>query len=107
MAKGVPKSLIEAAACGRPIVTTNMPGCREIGRDGENALLVPPRNAVALAAAISRLADNPALRARLGAAGRRIAEQEFSDARVAAETLALWRAVLGGGTAGATVSNRT
>ena len=73
--EGVPKSLIEAAACGRPIVTTDMPGCREIGRDGENALLVPPRDAGALAAAISRLADDPALRARLGAAGRRIAEQ--------------------------------
>ena len=99
--EGVPKSLIEAAACGRAIVTTDMPGCREIGRDGENALLVPPRNAVALAAAISRLADNPALRARLGAAGRRIAEQEFSDARVAAETLALWRAVLAHGTVAA------
>ena len=96
--EGVPKSLIEAAACGRPIVTTDMPGCREIGRQGENALLVPPRDAGALAAAISRLADDPALRARLGAAGRRIAEQEFSDARVAAETLTLWRAVLAGGT---------
>ncbi|MCY4120448.1 MAG: glycosyltransferase family 4 protein, partial [Acidobacteria bacterium] len=96
--EGVPKSLIEAAACGRPIVTTDMPGCREIGRDGVNALLVPPRDAGALAAAISRLADDPSLRARLGAAGRRIAEHEFSDARVAAETLALWRAVLAGGT---------
>lgn len=97
--EGVPSSLIEAAASGRPIVTTDMPGCREIGRDGENALVVPARDAGALAAAISRLADDPQLRARLGAAGRRIAEQEFSDARVAAETLALWRAVLAHGTA--------
>ena len=96
--EGVPSSLIEAAACGRPIVATDMPGCREIARDGENALLVPPRDAGALAAAIGRLADDQPLRARLGAAGRRIAKQEFSDAQVAAETLALWRAVLARGT---------
>ncbi len=97
--EGVPKSLLEAAACGRPIVTTDTPGCREIGRHGENALLVPPRDTAALAAAIRRLIEEPDLRARFGAAGRRIVEREFSDAIVAAQTLALWRHVLAHGVA--------
>lgn len=92
--EGVPKSLIEAAACGRPIVTTDTPGCREIGRHGENALLVPARDATVLADAICRLADDADLRARLGAAGRRIAADEFSDRIVATQMLALWRSLL-------------
>ncbi len=76
--EGLPLSLLEAAACGRPIVATDVPGCREIARQGINALLVPPDDAQALADAIGQLATDAPLRARYGAAGRRLAESEFS-----------------------------
>ena len=92
--EGLPKTLLEAASCGRPIVAADVPGSREIARDGESALLVPPRDPAALAAAILRLADDLALRARLGAGGRRLVEREFSEERIAAATLALWRRLL-------------
>ncbi|MGC1467432.1 MAG: glycosyltransferase family 4 protein, partial [Pseudolabrys sp.] len=68
--EGLPKSLLEAAACGRPIVATDVPGCREIARDGINALLVPPDRPGALADAIARLAGDEGLRRRFGEAGR-------------------------------------
>ena len=93
-AEGLPKALLEAAACGRPIVAADVPGSREIARDGESALLVPPRNPAALAAAILRLADDPALRARLGAGGRHLVEREFSEDRITGATLELWRRLL-------------
>ena len=93
-AEGLPKTLIEAASCARPIVAADVPGSREIAREGESALLVPPRDPAALAASILRLADDPALRARLGAGGRRLVEREFSEERIAAATLALWRRLL-------------
>lgn len=88
--EGLPKSLVEAAACARPIVATDVPGCREIARDGENALLVPARDPAALAEALARLIADPGLRRRMGARGRAIAEAEFSLDRVVAETLALY-----------------
>ena len=93
--EGVPTVLIEAAASGRAIVTTDMPGCREVVRHGENGLLVPPRDPEALAQAIAVLLKDPALRARMGAGGREIAVQEFSEERVVRETLALYRELLG------------
>jgi glycosyltransferase involved in cell wall biosynthesis len=93
--EGVPKSLLEAAACGRPIVATDVPGCREIARPGVNGLLVPPGNADALADALATLAADPALRARFAAAGRKIVEAEFSDTRVGREIVALYRRLLG------------
>lgn len=89
--EGVPKSLIEAAACARPIVATDVPGCREIARNGENAILVPPRDPEALAAALCRLIDDPDLRRRLGARGREIAVAEFLLDRVIADTLDVYR----------------
>ncbi|RMD65445.1 MAG: glycosyltransferase family 1 protein [Alphaproteobacteria bacterium] len=92
--EGLPKSLIEAAACARPIVATDVPGCREIARHGENALLVPPRDAAALAEALARLIAEPALRRRLGARGRAIAEAEFALDSVIDQTLALYRTLL-------------
>jgi glycosyltransferase involved in cell wall biosynthesis len=92
--EGVPKVLIEAAACGRPIVTTNAPGCREIVRHGENGLLVPVRNSQALAEALRTLIENPALRKRMGNRGREIVVQEFSLARVVDETLRVYRDLL-------------
>jgi glycosyltransferase involved in cell wall biosynthesis len=90
--EGVPKCLIEAAASGRPIVAADGPGLREIVRDGETGILVPPRDPAALADAIARLARDPAARKAMGAAGRRLAEAGFGDRRVAAETIALYRA---------------
>jgi glycosyltransferase involved in cell wall biosynthesis len=93
--EGIPMSLLEAAACARPIVATDVPGCREIARDGVNALLVPPNDAVALADAIGRLAGDAELRRRFGAAGRRMAENEFSHIRIGQEVVALYRRLLG------------
>jgi glycosyltransferase involved in cell wall biosynthesis len=88
--EGIPKSLIEAAAAARPIVTTDAPGCREIVHHDDNGLLVPPRNASALADAIARLLVDPALRARMGARGRTRAEEEFGIDLVIRQTLALY-----------------
>ena len=93
--EGLPKSLLEAAACGRPIVATNVPGCREIARESVNALLVPPDNAQALADAITRLADDKELRRKFGEAGRRLVENEFSANRIGSETVALYDRLLG------------
>lgn len=89
--EGLPKSLIEAAAAGRPIVTTDVPGCREVVTDGDNGFLVPPRNADALAEALARLIANPGLRQEMGARGRIRAEQEFGLDAVIQQTLALYR----------------
>jgi len=97
--EGVPKGLIEAAACARPIVTTDIPGCREIVRDGVNGLLVAPRDAEALAAALRRLIEAPALRAELGAKGRELAVGEFSEQEVTGETLLVYDRLLAGPTA--------
>lgn len=92
--EGVPKVLIEAAACGRPIVATDVSGCREIARHEQNALLIPPNDTSALIAALKRLLDDPALRERLGAAGRLIAEREFSLQQVVRETFAVYDELL-------------
>jgi glycosyltransferase involved in cell wall biosynthesis len=93
--EGLPKSLLEAAACGRAIVATDVPGCREIARAGVNAILVPPDDATALAGANRRLAEDPALRREFGAAGRRMIEAEFSSATIGAQTVALYDRLLG------------
>jgi len=81
--EGLPKSLIEAAACGRAVVTTDVPGCRDAIEPNETGLLVPVRDARALADAIERLAEDAALRQSMGAAGRVLAEREFNIERVA------------------------
>ena len=93
--EGLPKSLLEAAAFGRPIVATDVPGCREIARQGINALLVPPDNADALADAIARLANDKDLRRKFGEAGRRLVESEYSAERVGANIVALYDRLLG------------
>jgi glycosyltransferase involved in cell wall biosynthesis len=92
--EGLPKSLIEAAACARPLVTTDMPGCREVVTDELDGLLVPPHDAVALAHAIARLIDSPALAARLGAAARAKALANFDERLVIERTLAVYRQLL-------------
>ncbi len=89
--EGLPKALIEAAACGLPIVATDVPGCRDVVRDGVEGVLVPARDADALARALRRLlADAPA-RAAMGRAARAHAVAEFGRERVEAETLAVYR----------------
>ncbi len=93
--EGVPTALLEAAACGRPIVAADMPGCREIARPGETGLLVPPGDVAALAEAIAALAGDRARREAMGRAGRELVAREFTDAIVAERTLALYRAALG------------
>jgi glycosyltransferase involved in cell wall biosynthesis len=89
--EGVPKSLIEAAACGRPIVTSDMPGCREVVRQGENGLLIPAHDAGALAQALMVLLQNPIARRKMGNCGREIAEKEFSIEMVNSQTFELYQ----------------
>ena len=92
--EGMPKTLLEAAACGRPIVATNVPGCREVVRHGGSGLLVPARDARALADAIVALVDDSARRAAMGAEGRRRAETEFAEERINQETLQVYERAL-------------
>lgn len=92
--EGVPKVLQEAAACGRPIIATDVPGCREIVRSGVNGLLVPPRDTTALAEAIRCLIGASGLRQQMGLRGREIAETEFSVKSVIRETLSVYRELL-------------
>lgn len=91
--EGLPKSLIEAAACGRAVVTTDVPGCRDAIEPGQTGLLVPVRDAQSLADAIARLAEDAALRQRMGAAGRALAESEFDIKRVARVHVELYDAL--------------
>jgi glycosyltransferase involved in cell wall biosynthesis len=92
--EGLPLSLLEAAACGRAMVATDVPGCREVVVDGETGLLVPVDDADALADAIQRLLDDPQLRARCAAAARQRAVERFSADRVGSEIVALYRRLL-------------
>lgn len=98
--EGLPKSLIEAAACERPLVATDVPGCREVVRDGIDGLRVPVRDAGALAVAISRFLDGPASARALGAAARARALSEFDERIVIARTLAVYAELLPGPTGG-------
>ncbi|MBE3039507.1 MAG: glycosyltransferase family 4 protein [Chloroflexi bacterium] len=91
--EGMSKTLIEAAACGRPIITCNVPGCREVVQPGISGLLVPPRNALALAEAMKRLIQNPNERKSMGAFGRKIAEDQFSMELVLSQTLAFYECI--------------
>jgi glycosyltransferase involved in cell wall biosynthesis len=92
--EGLSLSLLDAAAYGRPIVATDVPGCREIARQGVNALLVPPDDAEALADAIGRLATDAAMRARFAGAGRRLVENEFSANIVGKQMVELYDRLL-------------
>jgi glycosyltransferase involved in cell wall biosynthesis len=89
--EGLPKTLIEAAACGRSIVTSDVPGCREVVRQGENGLLVPARDSVALAKALMDLLQSPKTRSEMGNCGRIIAEKEFSKELVISQTIAFYQ----------------
>lgn len=88
--EGLPKGLIEAAACALPLVTTDVPGCREVVTDGVDGLLVPARDSEALAAAIASLQDDPALARRLGESARRKALSNFDERIIIARTMAVY-----------------
>jgi glycosyltransferase involved in cell wall biosynthesis len=92
--EGMPKVLIEAAACGRPIIAADSPGCREIVRHEDNGLLVPVRDPAALAGALRCLIEDPELRGHMGTRGREIAEAEFSMENVINKILAVFRELL-------------
>jgi glycosyltransferase involved in cell wall biosynthesis len=92
--EGLPKSLIEAAACGLPLVTTDVPGCREVVTDGINGLLIPVRDGHALAQAILQLQDDPVLARRLGEAARTKAHAEFDERIVIQRTMDVYRELL-------------
>lgn len=88
--EGVPKSLLEAASVGRAIVTTDMPGCREAVVNGTTGILVPPRDARALANALEHLLNNAQKRQSMGRAGRAFMERDFSVESVVSRTLAVY-----------------
>jgi glycosyltransferase involved in cell wall biosynthesis len=92
--EGLPKSALEAMASGKPLIATDIPGCREAVVHGQTGLLVTPRNPAALAAAIQRLVEAPELRTRMGAAARLRAEQKFADAIICRETLLVYDALV-------------
>jgi glycosyltransferase involved in cell wall biosynthesis len=92
--EGVPKVLIEAASCGKPLVAYDVPGCREIVHDGENGVLLPAGDVAGVAAALQRLIGDPELRAAMGRLSRELAVGEFSEAVVHARTLDVYRELL-------------
>jgi glycosyltransferase involved in cell wall biosynthesis len=94
--EGLPRGLIEAAACGLPIVTADVPGCREVVRDGESGYLVPVRDGPATAAAIEKLLDDNGLCANMGQAARQLALDEFTVEAFVENTLTTYDAVMAG-----------
>jgi glycosyltransferase involved in cell wall biosynthesis len=92
--EGVPRGLIEAGACGLPLVTTDAPGCRDVVDDGVNGFLVPMKDAASLAHAIARLQDDPDLRKRMGRASREKVVAEFDERIVIERTMAVYQELL-------------
>ena len=89
--EGVPRSLLEAAAMGKPLVASDVPGCREVVEDGRNGLLVPARDAPALANAIEQLLNDPEALARMGLASRIKVVSEFAEKTVVQATIDVYR----------------
>jgi type III pantothenate kinase len=87
--------LLEAMAAGRPVVATAVSGCLDVVDDDENAVLVPPRDPPALAAAVDELLDDPARRDRLGAAARETVLAEYTWSAIADKYEALYEAAVG------------
>ncbi|GFZ87524.1 glycosyltransferase family 4 protein [Dyella caseinilytica] len=85
--EGLPRSLVEAAACGLPLITTDVPGCREVVSDGMDGLLIPVKDSDALASAIQRLQNDPLLAHRLGHAARIKARTQFDERIVIQRTM--------------------
>lgn len=94
--EGLPKALVEAAACGRAVVTTDVPGCRDAIDPETTGLLVPVRDPSGLADAIQFLIENPERRKQMGASGRALAEREFAIEKVVDAHLAIYRELTNG-----------
>lgn len=94
--EGLPKALLEAAACGRPLIATDVPGSREIALAGRNAIMVPPGNTDALCDALERLAGDETLRKTFGAESRRIVESDMSQEHVSRDIVLLYRKLIDG-----------
>jgi glycosyltransferase involved in cell wall biosynthesis len=88
--EGIPLSLLEAAASGRPIVTTDTPGCRDVVKHNHNGLLVPPYDAHSLAAALEILIESPSRRESMGQKSRRMAEEDFAKEGVLSQFLEIY-----------------
>lgn len=88
--EGLPKALLEAAACALPLVATDVPGCREVVRHGENGLLVPARDVEALARALGDLLSDPAKRQSFGTASRELARSEFGQHAIVTHILSIY-----------------
>ena len=89
--EGLPRVLLEAAACGRAVITTDVPGCRDAIAPGVSGLLVPVRDSAALAAAMRWMVENPMKREAMGHAARRLAEREFSIEKVVQTHLQIYQ----------------
>jgi glycosyltransferase involved in cell wall biosynthesis len=92
--EGLPKTLIEAAAAARAIITTDVPGCREVVINGHNGILIHPQDPLATANAVELLISNPTLRGRMGENGRERALQHFSIDKITKETMAYYRLII-------------
>lgn len=95
--EGVPTVLLEAAASGRPVVATDIPGCRAAVKDGETGILVPPRDSQALAKAIGRLIHDPRRRREMGRRGRQLMEQRFDQQHIIDATIEVYEGLMSGG----------
>src|SRR5579859_985201 len=93
--EGTPKALLEAAACARPIITTDVTGCRQVIENGTEGFIAPARESLGLAEAMQRLAVEPALRHKMGAAARRRAEARFGQERVVEMHFEIYRSLMG------------
>jgi len=91
--EGLPRLLLEAGASSRPVIATDIPGCRMVIRNGENGLIIPPGDLTALIDSLKTLILDPALRNKMGTCGRKIVEQEFSVNSVITQTLTVYNQI--------------
>jgi len=89
--EGLPMSLLEAMAAGKPLVTTDAPGCRATVRDGRNGFLVPPKTSMPLAEALEKLIQDPGLRAKMGKESRTLAVEYFSKEKITSEIIKIYK----------------
>ena len=94
LGEGLPTVLLEAAACSRAIVATDVPGCRDVVQHGFNGLLVPPKNSKALADALKQLLVDKHKRIQMGRNGRQLIEERFDNHRVNVQTISIYRKLL-------------